>query len=392
METTTRNATLADLRDMLMEQQARKVDVIAPASKIRAVNGNLEVADTEAMLTPTGVQTTAGIYRPTEVCDEGIASKLEIPPSYVKRLRQQRPDLYDANVNGWLHGGGDAGHDPRSFLLRAFSGDDGEGVARAFLSDRYAIIDHLDALMAAMQGVQQAGVTVAVKGCDLSDRRMYVKVEAPEVRAYAPELLRGYRSPFSGATGSDNPTVFAGFVISNSETGGGALSIVPRITVQVCSNGMTVTKDAMRAVHLGGKNEEGIIRWSQDTNDKTLELITAKARDAVATFVNVDYMKRILDGMAEAASVKITKPDEVVRSVTKRLAFTQEAQDQVFSMFIEGGQITAGGVMQAVTAAAQTVQSADEAADMESQAFRALELAAAATWGGRSRRSLTSWA
>ena len=105
----------------------------------------------------------------------------------------------------------------------------------------------------------------------------------------------------------------------------------------------------------------------------------------MATFVNVDYMRRVLDGMAEAASVKIARPDEVVRSVTKRLAFSQEAQDQVFSMFIEGGQITAGGVMQAVTAAAQTVGSADESAEMESQAFRALELAAA-QWPTATRR------
>lgn len=384
METTTRNATLADLRDMLMEQQARKVDVIAPAQKVRAENGLIVVEGTEAVLTPSGVTSSDGSYRPTEVFDEGLAQKLDIPPSYLKRLRQERPDLYDANVNGWLHGGEGAGPDARNFLLRLFAGDhgpdgtSGEGIGRAFLSDRFAIIDHLDTLMAAMQGVQQAGVQVTVKGCDLSDRRMYVKVEAPEVRAYAPEILRGYRSPFTGASGTDNPTVFAGFVISNSETGGGALTIAPRITVQVCSNGMTVTKDALRAVHLGGKNEEGIIRWSQDTNDKTLGLITAKARDAVATFVNVDYMRRVLDNMAEAASVKIARPDEVVRSVTKRLAFSQEAQDQVFAMFIEGGQVTAGGVMQAVTAAAQTVRSADEAADMESQAFRALELAAAA--------------
>ena len=100
METTTRNATLADLRDMLMEQQARKVDVIAPAQKVRAENGLIVVEGTEAVLTPSGVTSSDGSYRPTEVFDEGLAQKLDIPPSYLKRLRQERPDLYDANVNG----------------------------------------------------------------------------------------------------------------------------------------------------------------------------------------------------------------------------------------------------------------------------------------------------
>lgn len=376
MNTSTRNATLGDLRDILVEQQGRKVDLIAPADKFRAADGMIIVSGSDPILTEDGVLVSDGVYRPTEVFDEGAASKLGIPPGYLKRLRAERPDLYDANINGWLHGGEGADPDTRKFLLRMFRGD-GDGVARAFLSDRFAIIDHLDVLMAAMQGIRQAGVEVRIKGCDLTDRRMYVKVEAPEVQAYAPEILRGYRSPFSGATGVENPMVFAGLVLSNSETGGGAMSIAPRVTFEVCSNGMTVTKDAVRAVHLGGKNEEGVINWSQDTQAKTLALITAKTRDAVATFLDVDYMRRMLDGLAEASQVTLRKPDEVVRSVTKRLAFSQEAQDAVFDMFIQGGQITAGGVMQAVTAAAQVVGNADEAAEMEASAVRALEFAAA---------------
>lgn len=379
METTTRNATLADLRDMLMEQQARKLDVIAPADKVRAVDGMIYVSGTDPILTAEGVQLSDGVYRPTEVFDEGVAAKLGIPPAYLKRLRTDRPDLYDANVNGWLQGTDDYDPDSRNFLLRLFQGDMQDyGIGRAFLSDRFAIIDHLDVLMSTMQGVAQAQASVEVTGCDLTDRRMYVKIAAPEVQAYAPEILRGYRSPFSGASGADNPTVFAGIVISNSETGGGAMSIAPRLTFQVCSNGMTATKDAVRAVHLGGKNEEGVVNWSQDTNDKTLELITAKTRDAVATFLNVDYMKRVLSELATKSDVKLAKPDEVVKSVTKRLAFSQEAQDAVFGMFIQGGQITAGGVMQAVTAAAQVVSNADEAMDMEAASFRALDLAVAA--------------
>ena len=45
--------------------------------------------------------------------------------------------------------------------------------------------------------------------------------------------------------------VFAGWVLSNSETGCGAFTITPRLVVHVCRNGMTITKDALRAVHLG---------------------------------------------------------------------------------------------------------------------------------------------
>ena len=73
-------------------------------------------------------------------------------------------------------------------------------------------------------------------------------------------------SAFTGARGADNPLVFAGFVLTNSETGHGSFAIAPRLIAQVCSNGYTITRDAMREVHLGGQLGEGVItasrRWS----------------------------------------------------------------------------------------------------------------------------------
>ena len=111
---------------------------------------------------------------------------------------------------------------------------------------------------------------------------MYVRVVCEQVRALAPALLAGYRSPFTGAAGADNPVVFAGFVLTNSETGCGAFSLMPRLVAQVCRNGMTITRDAMRAVHLGERLEQGVVTWSDNTRDKTLALITAKTTDAVA--------------------------------------------------------------------------------------------------------------
>src|SRR6266702_4316965 len=84
---------------------------------------------------------------------------------------------------------------------------------RAFLSDGYKIIDNLDVLLAALDGVRQSGFPGRVAGCDLTERRMYVRVVCEQVAVLAPLLLAGYRSPFTGAAGADNPVVFAGFVI-----------------------------------------------------------------------------------------------------------------------------------------------------------------------------------
>ncbi|MER7363497.1 DUF932 domain-containing protein [Nonomuraea wenchangensis] len=368
---TTRNGRLEDLVDLLRHQQAHKVDVVVHSDQIRATGTRLQLIGTPPLLTPTGVTTTAGLYLPTSVCDQGVADKLRIPPQYLRRLRTERPALYDANVNGWLE------ELDRRFLLRALHpGGDGEGVARAFLSDSYRILDNLDVLMAALDGVRQSGAQVQIEGCDLTERRMYVRVVCEQIRALAPDLLGEYRSPFTGASGADNPVVFAGFVISNSETGCGAFSIVPRLLVQVCRNGLTIPVDALRHIHLGGRMGEGVVRWSDDTRRKNLDLVAAQARDAVTTFLDLGYVRAKVQELTGLARTPLADPSRAIELVAKRLAFGEEQQEQILAHFIRGADLSAGGVMHAVTSVAQTLPNADVAADMEGQAVRALQLAA----------------
>jgi hypothetical protein len=366
-----RNATLNDLAELLRDQQARKVDVVAAASAIRARDGQLVIDGTAPVLGTDGVTLTTGAYTPTGVCDQGVADKLGIPAAYLRRTREERPELYDANVNGWLQG------DERKFLVRCLRGDDGSGVARAFLSDGYKFIDNLDVLMAVLDGVRRSGVPVRVDGFDLTERRMYVRVVCERVRVVAPALLGGYRSPFTGALGADNPVVFAGFVLTNSETGYGAFGLTPRVVAQVCGNGMTITRDAMRVVHLGERLDQGVVSWSDNTRDKTLALITAKTSDAVASFLDPAYVERTVRAMEKDAGHPVTDPEAAVRTVSQRLRFTDAQQKDILNHFIRGGDVTAGGVMHAVTSVAQTLDDADAAHEMEGQALRALETAAA---------------
>jgi hypothetical protein len=428
MQTTARNATLQDLAALLTEQHARKVDVVASAPAIRSEDGVIVVKDAETILGEDGVTTVDGRYQPSRVMDEGIADKLGIPVTYLRRLRETRPDLYDANVNAWLHGRkpkvrtayGPEGHvptqeviregvpaDPRKFLVRGFTADDtlrntegGTGYGRAFLSDTFRVIDHLDVLTAALDGIRETGLDVEIESADLTDRRMMVRLVAPEVTALAPVLLRGYRSPFTdpeveraGGWTVDRalaaaaregqafdegtePVVWAGLVLSNSETGGGAFSITPRMSVRVCKNGLTITKDALRKTHLGARMDEGIVRWSDDTQAKNLSLVTAQARDAVKTFLDVDYMTRTLTRIEDASTAKVTDATTVVAQVGKSLGYTSEQQAGILDHFIRGGQMTAGGVLNAVTSYAQTVPDGDTAADLEASALRAMEVVA----------------
>jgi len=372
LKTPTRNAGLREIADVLWDEQKRKLDVIAPASGIRADGGRLVIDGTEHELTPDGVTSVPDVFRPTGVAEARLAATPGNPTNYMRKTRAEAPELWDSNVNGWL------ARTDKSFMVRALRPGGGEegNVARAFLSNGYRIIDNLDVLTAALEGITTAGVAVRIDSCDLTDRKMYVRVVADEIRAYAPELLRNYRSPFSGASGADNPTVFSGFEISNSETGCGAFRIVPRLVFQVCNNGATITRDAMKSVHVGGREEDGVVRWSDQTQARTLSLITSKTTDAVRCFLDRNYITRYLRSIEETATTRIADPEAVITNVSQTLRFTEGRRRDIFAHFIQGADLSAGGVMHAVTSVAQTLSDADEAAELESLGIRAMELAA----------------
>ena len=140
---TTRNADLTQLVELLETQRVRRHDMVVHSDNLRARNGQLIVAGSEPVITMDGVDLADGIYTPTAVADEGVADKLGIPLAYVRRLRAENAPLWDANVNGWLE------RDERAFMLRTFRGDESEaGIARALLSNKYAVTDNYDALLA----------------------------------------------------------------------------------------------------------------------------------------------------------------------------------------------------------------------------------------------------
>ncbi|WP_236654471.1 DUF932 domain-containing protein [Streptacidiphilus anmyonensis] len=369
---TARNAELRDLVEALHHQHARKADMVVPAERMRAEGGNLLLTDNAHVLSTEGVTRTDQPLRPTSIADEGIAEKLGIPRAYLRKLREQLPSLYDANVNGWL------GADPsRRLMLRTFTpgdGDGGIGVLRAVLSDSYRRIDNFDVLVSALAGIRESGHPIKITGCDLSDRRMVVRVESEDVRVMAPELLRGYRSPFNGQTGDQLPIVSAGFVLTNSEVGSGAYTVTPRVTVQVCTNGLTITKDAYRKTHLGERMDEGLIRISEDTDKKYLALIQAQTRDAVTTFLDREYVEAKLREIERQAGREVTDPAKSIEVISKKFRFSEAVQASVLNHFIRGGQPTAGGILQAITATAQTLQDADAAYELEAQALAAMAL------------------
>jgi hypothetical protein len=371
-----RNTDLQTLARTLEDQRGRNLDVVVAGKSLRATAGELVVPQTVALPSDDGVTNVDGYWVPTTVGIETLASVLSIPTAYAKRLHAGHSDLFDTNVNYWLERSEDTRYLMR--LRRGASPDaSSDGVLRAVLSDSYKTIDNWDVLFATLKGLQRAGIADAKVRGDLTDRRMYVQVTSESISANALAIVDGYRDPFNTSrSGRDYPLLFAGLEITNSEVGQGAVNVVPRVVWQVCTNGQTFTKDAMRKVHLGAKLAEGEVVWSPATVRKNLDLITSQVADAVAQFMSPAYLEKKITAMARDAGAVIEEPATVITEVSRSLGFTKDQATDILNAFIDGGQRTAGGVMQAVTATAKSTPDGDAAYDLEGLAFDAMRLAA----------------
>lgn len=384
MTDTLRKTDFHTLLATLDEQQERKVDVVVPATNLCFSGGNLRVlrSDLEPTLTADGVKSPVQEFVPNDVFDGGLADRLGGPVtgSYLRKLRSEGwTDIIDGTLNALIHGKRRSADEwlrepqNRSVLVRALKDADGgeTGTARALLSDKYKIVDHVETLRAAMQGMRSAGLSAQhVTSCDLTARRMYVTIEVPEIRALAPDLLRNYVSPFSGNRGAENPVVHAGFVLGNSETGDGTFFLYPRIVAEVCTNGMTIKKDVggLSQRHLGARLDDGLVDYSDATRRANHELIMSMAQDTVRTFLTPEYLESVIRKLEEKAGEPVAKPEQTIKEVTRKLEIPA-LYDDVLSHFIKGADLSRGGVMHAVTAAAQSADiDADTAFRMEEKA------------------------
>lgn len=388
---TLRQTDLATLIETITSQRARAIDVIRPARELAFAGSILELNGLDRVLTPDGFMDANGLYTPTQLALGHLDDKLKIGLPYLRKMYAQKPELFAENVNTWLL------EDDRSYMLRLLRSDDSPtGILRAILSPKYLRYDNIDILMATLAGIQAAEVTDPVVDADLTETRMVVRVTVPSMAVHAEELLKNYRSPFDGSDVSMGWTpdrvrrasqregmgvegggklVFAGIVITNSEVGGGRWKITPRIVVQVCNNGLTFTADGLKKTHLGAEQEDGILEWSAETQRINLDLITSQTVDVVKTYLNPEYVAKKVAELERKAGEPISQPTEVIAAVSKELAFSKEQQALILDHFIRGGQTTVGGIMQAITSAAQVVRNGDTAFDMEEAAVKAMSVA-----------------
>lgn len=357
-----RGANIVDLIGLLQAQHRQKLDIVIPLANLLSSGARIELAGIDPVMDEHGVTDVSGSYRITAAAIGQLAGILDIPVKYLRKLDAEHTFLFDQNVNEW------ALRADRKILIRALYGSDPahpdtNGLIRAFLSDSYGMRDNLDFALAVLDGMREGGLGADnIRGADLSDDRLWLRVHAPEMAVAAPELTKDYRSPFTGAVGAENPLIHAGIIAENSETGGGALKVTPELIMQVCNNGMKINTAAMRKIHLGTKLDEGTIAWSTDTVDAGNELVKLQVRDAVKSFLTAGFVEETVRELEKASGAEVEDPTATVTVVAKKLGYTDDVAKGILQHFMasvvpsaEGLRYTAGHVMHAVTSYAQEI-------------------------------------
>lgn len=279
----------------------------------------------------------------SDTAHEQIGSRLEIPRAYYQRMMEQAPALLSGNVNHWLRS------DPsRKFMVRTL-----DGSVRALLSDRYRPLDHEDLLEAVLPKLIEAGCSV--ESCDVTERRLYLKAVTPRIQAEV----------------SVGDVVQAGLMISNSEIGLGSVRVEPLLYRLVCKNGAIVNHLAMKRAHVGKRSpflefEQTDEYYRDETRKADDRAFWLKVHDVVTALLDETVFHGIVERWREAKGQKIVgDPVEVVERTAKKFNLLEGERIGVLTHLIQGGDLSAYGLLNAVTRTAQDVDSYDRSTELE---------------------------
>lgn len=333
--------TLVEMAQELERQSKAKADYLV---------------DTQSLeMTPEGELTIEnGTLHEFQVNDNAhsqIAQRLKIPAKYYNRMLSDAPALLAENVNEWLHS------QPERRMIRTL-----DGWARAFLSDRYRRLDNFQLAEAVLPVLGEMGGGIEIASVELTERRMYIKAVNKRLEL---EVKPG-------------DAVQAGICITNSEIGLGSLRVEPLVYRLVCKNGMIAQDYSTRKYHVGRAAEEDAFElFSDETLKADDHAFYLKVQDTVRAAVDLAKFSTIVNRMKEATEQKIEgNPVSAVEVLSNQFGYNSEEKSSVLTHLIQGGDLSAYGLMNAVTRTSQDVEDYDRATDLERDGSKVLSLPA----------------
>ena len=285
------------------------------------------------------------VFEINNIAHSQICNDLKIPKKYYDRMQVSAPGLLMENVNHWLR------DEPEKRLLRTIC--NGKKTARAWLSNKYRRIDNYDIAKTALPALAEIP-GVRVESCALTDTNMHIKAVLPQIEA---EIDVG-------------DVVQAGIAIRNSEVGRGSVSVSLFIYRLACKNGMQIPDARSNTRHVGRRIETGDADVYEIYQDDTIEAddkaVLLKVRDMVKAAADELKFQEIVDKMRDAKnSEKIVHAPAAVEELGRRFLLPQDEQKGVLQHLIEGGDLSAYGMLNAVTRLSQDVDSYERATELE---------------------------
>ncbi len=328
--------TLEQLGMELQRQRAARKDFVADTRNLEFyTNGGVStlsiLMDDKRADFPVG-----------SLAHQQIAYRLQIPYRYYQRMQEQQPSLLDDNVNTWLQ------ENPERRMIRTMDGN-----VRAFLSDRYRRLDHLELCSAVLPIIHEMK-GASIESCEVTESHLYLKVINKKLKA---EVTVG-------------DVVQAGFVISNSEVGLGSLRVEPLVYRLVCKNGMISKDYAQKRYHIGkqaeGNGEEAYEIYSDETLQQDDKAFFMKVQDTVRCAVDEARFMLTVNKMREAMQIPMEHdPVKTVELLADKFMLNQNERGDVLRQLFMSGDSSRYGLVNAVTAASKIASDYERATELE---------------------------
>jgi hypothetical protein len=335
-----------DMAAELERQLNTKKDLVVPSSLLQSKT------DESGHLQMIVDSSRGGVYGVTELARRQLAEKLKIPFAYFERMRTEQPALLDQNVNTWL------ATDSDRRMVRTL-----DGRVRAVLSDRYRRLDNFDLAENVLPMLQKL-TDARFESVELTETRLYLKVVTPGIQY---EMAPG-------------DVVQAGIVVMNSEVGCGTLSVQPLVYRLVCRNGLIAADHSLRKTHVGRalqSETDGMTVFRDDTLAADDKAFFLKVRDVVEAAVSEATFRQIAQRMQNTLHIKLTgDPVKAVEVLANRYALNESERGGVLRHLVTGGDLSAYGMVNAVTHSAEDVHDYDRATEFEALGGKLIELSA----------------
>jgi len=333
---------LMKLAQELERQRESRMDVIVPSTEIFA-QPTVDDVNLSFTVPAKGVRQLE-VMPLTDWAHSQVSNKLDIPLKYYRKMREQAPELLARNINEWLPTPNKeliSKPKDRKLLLRTLDGE-----VRAVLSDRYKILDNHDLLLKSLEEFREVGAEL--HRADLTQNHMYIKAIVPHT---VEEIRQG-------------DTVVPGVIIQNSEVGAGAFKVMPFMLRQVCSNGM-IGESTITKIHLGRKQDSGIIQFSAETQMAENATLWLQVRDIIRGTFDPLTFKKWVSQLRMGTEVEIENPVYAVNNVIETFGIGEELKDDLLNHFSREGDMTQWGLANAVTRTARDMEDPEKVIEME---------------------------